>query len=151
MKIKNLAFLPVMLLTRAGVLSSSFLGAQNSTVTRSLASFDQIGISGGFDVILLKQGEAESVTLEVTGIDPDNITTEAKEGKLKIKTKKGNYSNYKAKITVTYRNLKSVGTAVRAILKPFHPSRQTRFPAARSFVIRSFVIGVICHWGHWGH
>lgn len=151
MKIKILAFLTTLLLTTAGVLFSNFLSAQNSTVTRFLASFDQIGISGGFDVILLKQGETESVTLEVSGIDAENIETEAKEGKLKIKTKKGNYSNYKAKITVTYRNLKSVGTVVRAILKPFHPSRQTRFPAARSFVIRSFVIGVICHWGHWGH
>ena len=104
MKIKILGFLTTLLLTMAGVLFSNFLSAQNSTMTRFLASLDQIGISGGFDVILLKQGETESVTLEVSGIDPDNITTEAKEGKLKIKTKKGNYSNYKAKITVTYRD-----------------------------------------------
>ena len=141
MKIKILGFLTVMLLTRAGFLSSSFLGAQNSTVTRSLASFDQIGISGGFDVILLKQGEAESVTLEVTGIDPDNITTEAKEGKLKIKTKKGNYSNYKAKITVTYRKLKSVGNSGSSDIETLSPIKADAFSSG----------SVICHWGHWGH
>ena len=71
MKIKILAFLTTLLLTMAGVLFSNFLSAQNSTMTRFLASLDQIGISGGFDVILLKQGETESVTLEVSGIDPE--------------------------------------------------------------------------------
>jgi hypothetical protein len=87
------------------------LSAQSSTVTRSLESFDKIGISGGFDVVYLKQGNEESVQLDLKGIDADNIETSIKNGVLKIQTKKGSYNNYSAKITVTYKSLKSVANS----------------------------------------
>lgn len=97
--------------------------AQNNTVTRSLGSFDKIGISGGFDKVYLKQGDAESVQLSVKGIDPDNIETIVKDGVLKIQTKKGSYHNFDATITVTYKSLKSVANsgssdvAIQGVLK----------------------------------
>ena len=108
------------------------LAAQNSTVTRSLSSFDKIGISGGFDVVLLKQGDTESVTLEVNGIDPDNIETIVKDGTLKIKTKKGSYSNFKAKITVTYRSLKAVANSGSSDIETLTPIKATDFELASS-------------------
>lgn len=108
------------------------LSAQNSTVTRSLASFDKIGISGGFDVVYIQQGSTESVTLDVSGIDPANIETEVKDGTLKIKTKKGSYSNYKAKITVTYKNLKSVGSSGSSDIEALSVIKADEFKLASS-------------------
>ncbi len=89
----------------------ALLTAQSSSVTRTLGSFDKIGISGGFDVVYLKQGDMESVQLDIKGIDPDQIETEVKNGTLKISTKKGNYRNFKATITVTYKNLKGIANS----------------------------------------
>jgi len=128
----NLNVLSVIVLITAGLLFPFCLDAQNSTVTRSLASFDKIGVSGGFDVVFLKQGDAESVTLDVSGIDPDNIETEVKDGKLKIKTKKGDYSNYKAKITVTYRNLKSVANSGSSNIETLSTIKADEFEFASS-------------------
>jgi hypothetical protein len=93
------------------LLFPALLTAQSSSVTRSLSSFDKIGISGGFDVVYLKQGDTESVQLDLKGIDPDQIETEVKNGTLKINTKKGTYRNFKATITVTYKNLKGVANS----------------------------------------
>lgn len=92
---------------------SLFLTAMASaqTVTRSLSSFDKVAISGGFDVVILQEGNSESVSLEVTGIDPDKITTEVKGSTLEIGTKKGTYKSFKARITVTYKNLRSVASS----------------------------------------
>lgn len=108
------------------------LSAQNSTVTRSLNSFDKVGISGGFDVVFLKQGDAESVTLDVNGIDPDKIETEVKNGTLNIRTKKGWHSDYKAKITVTYRSLKSVANSGSTDVEALTPIKAAEFEYASS-------------------
>lgn len=142
MKINFLALLPakgssstmgfVSVLTTAALLAPICLNAQNSTVTRSLGSFDKIGVSGGFDAVYLKQGDAESVTLDVSGINPDNIETEVKDGTLRIKTKKGNYSNFKAKITVTYRNLKSVANSGSTDIETLTPIKANEFEFASS-------------------
>ncbi len=128
----NLHVLPAILLLTAGLLFPFCLGGQNATVTRSLASFDKIGISGSFDVVFLKQGDSESVTLDVSGIDPEDIETEVKDGKLKIKTKKDDYSNYKAKITVTYRNLKSVANSGSSNIEALSPIKADEFNFASS-------------------
>ena len=85
--------------------------AQKSTVTRTLSSFDKVGISGGYDAVILKEGSTESVSLEVSGIDPDKITTEVKNGTLNIGMKKGSYSDFKARITVTYKSLKAIANS----------------------------------------
>lgn len=132
MKINLLSFLPALFLTTAGLLFPFCLVAQNSPVTRSLASFDKIGISGGFDVVFLKQGDAESVSLDVSGIDPENIETEVKDGQLKIKTKKGTYGNYKARVTVTYRNLKALANSGSSDIETLSPIKADEFEFASS-------------------
>lgn len=132
MKMNFQAFLSSLTVIAVGLLFPFCLAAQNSTVTRTLSSFDKIGISGGFDVVLLKQGDTESVTLDVKGIDPDNIETEVKDGTLKIRTKKGSYSNFKAKITVTYRNLKSVANSGSSDIETLTPIKAEKFELASS-------------------
>jgi HSP20 family molecular chaperone IbpA len=132
MKINFLPFLPAFAITMAGFLCSSGLAAQNSIVTRSLPSFDKIGISGGYDVVFLKEGDVESVSLEVSGTNPDNIETEVKNGILHIKTKKGNYRNLKAKITITYRMLKSVANSGSSDIVALSPIKADEFEFASS-------------------
>jgi hypothetical protein len=89
----------------------SLNGLAQTTVTRTLSSFDKIGISGGFDKVILKEGSAESVTLEVKGVDPDKILTEVKGNTLEIGMKKGSWSNFKATITVTYESIRQVANS----------------------------------------
>lgn len=89
----------------------SFSSAAQTTVTRSLSSFDKIAISGGYDKVILKEGSTESVTIEVSGIDPDKIKTEVNGNTLEIGMKKGNYSNFKAKITVTYKSIREIASS----------------------------------------
>jgi len=88
----------------------AFLTAQ-STVTRSLSAFSRISVSGGYDEVILKEGNAESVSMTVSGIDPDRITTEVEDGQLKIGMKRGSYSNFKARIVVTYRKIEALGNS----------------------------------------
>ena len=88
-----------------------FSANAQTTVTRSLSSFDKIAVSGGFDKLILKEGSAEGVTLEVSGIDPDNIKTEVKGSTLEIGMKKGHWSNFKAKITVTYKSIREIASS----------------------------------------
>ena len=89
----------------------SFSSFAQTTVTRSLSSFDKIAVSGGYDKVILKEGSTESVTLEVSGIDPDNIKTEVKGSTLEIGMKKGSWSNFKAKITVTYKSIRELASS----------------------------------------
>lgn len=86
------------------------LSAQ-TTVTRTLPSFDEVAISGGFDVVELKEGNAETVKLEVSGIDPDQIITEVKGNSLRIGLKKGSHYNYKGKVYLTYRSIKALANS----------------------------------------
>lgn len=85
--------------------------ASGQNVTRNLSSFDKIAISGGFDAVILQEGGSESVSLDVSGVDADKITTEVKGSTLEIGMKKGSYKDFKARITVTYRNLKEVASS----------------------------------------
>jgi len=86
-------------------------GAQKTTATRSLSSFDHVAISGGFDKVLLKEGSAESITLELSGIDADNIKTEVKGNTLEIGVKKGWHGDFKATLTVTYRSINEISNS----------------------------------------
>jgi hypothetical protein len=132
MKINLHGLFAAFMLTTAGILFPFCLAAQNSSITRSLPSFDKIGISGGYDAVFLQEGDSESVTLEISGIDPDKITTEVKNGTLQISTKKGYYKNFKAKITVTYRNLKSVASSGSTDIVALSPIKANEFELATS-------------------
>ncbi len=85
--------------------------AQKATDTRSLSAFEKISTSGGFDKIILKEGAAESITLEVEGIDPTKITTTVKNNTLEIETKRGRWSNYTAILTITYKQLREINNS----------------------------------------
>jgi hypothetical protein len=87
------------------------IGTAQTSVTRTLSSFDKISIAGGFDLIVLEQGDTEKVTMEVSGIDPDKITTEVEGNTLKIGMKRGNWYDFKAKITVYYRNIHEIANS----------------------------------------
>jgi hypothetical protein len=86
------------------------LNAQSST-TRALPSFNEISISGGFDEVILQEGDKESVTLDVKGIDAENIITEVKGRTLKIRMKNGTWYNFNAKLTVTYKKLEEIASS----------------------------------------
>lgn len=124
-----LAWSQALVWTTLGLLFPFCLDAQT---TRALPAFDKIGISGGFDKVFLKQGDTESVTLDVSGINPEDIETVVKDGTLKIKTKKGISANFKAKITVTYRNLKSVANSGSTDVETLNPIKANEFEYASS-------------------
>jgi hypothetical protein len=91
-------------------LLNAALFAQN-TVTRTLPAFDKLAISGGYEKVVLKAGDAESVTIEADGINPDNVITEVKGNTLGIRMKKGSYRSGKIKISLTYRALQEVSNS----------------------------------------
>ncbi len=87
------------------------LTAQTATTTRSLSGFEKVSVSGGYDAVILKEGDKESVTLETSGIDVDKIITEVKGQTLEIGMKRGNYRNFHARITITYRSIKEINNS----------------------------------------
>ncbi|MBL7825921.1 MAG: DUF2807 domain-containing protein [Saprospiraceae bacterium] len=113
------------------VLVPFLLNAQTK-VTRTLSSFDKIGISGGYDKVYLKEGDAESIVLETKGIDPENILTEVSEGTLRIKTKNGHWNNFSATLTITYRKLTSIATSGSSDIESLSVIRASDFKLATS-------------------
>ena len=80
--------------------------------TRQVRGFDAVANSTSIDMVL-RQGNNESVRLDVTGIDLDEIVTEVSGGTLKIRTRKNGWNwnkwkNVRGKIYVTYRSLESI-------------------------------------------
>lgn len=108
------------------------LWAQNATVNRSLEPFDRIDLAGGFDAVLLKAGDAESVSLDVQGIDPDKIITEVKDGRLRITTKNSHPNRHKVRLTVTYRRLSAIANSGSANVETLTPIRGGEFKIATS-------------------
>lgn len=108
------------------------LTAMASAQTRSLSAFDQIAISGGFDAIILQEGSSESVSLDVSGIDADKIITEVKNNTLEIGVKRGNYRNFKARITVTYRNLRRIANSGSSDIEVVSVLKGDKFEIASS-------------------
>lgn len=113
------------------LLAPAFLFGQ-SNVKRTLPAFDKIAISGGYDAIILQEGNEESVALEVKGIDADKIITEVQGHTLKIGMKNGSWSNFKAKITITYRNLKSVASSGSTDIEALSVIKADEFELATS-------------------
>lgn len=103
-----------------------------TTVTRSLSAFSTIHVSGGFDEVVLKTGDQESVRLSVSGIDPDRITTDVSEGQLKIGMKKGSYKSFKARIVVTYRAIESLSNSGSTDIVTESPIKANSFKLSSS-------------------
>jgi hypothetical protein len=98
-------------LALAALFLFSFDSVAQTTVTRSLSAFDKIAISGGFDKVILREGNTESVSIEAKGIDPDKIKTEVRGSTLEIGIKNGSWSNYKATVTVTYKKIREIASS----------------------------------------
>lgn len=113
------------------LLAPTMLFSQTS-VTRSLPSFDKIGVSGGFDGVFVKEGGSESVTIDVKGIDPAQILTDVKDNTLTIKMKNGSWSNFKAKITVTYRSLRAIANSGSTDIEALTVIKADKFELASS-------------------
>ena len=84
--------------------------AQN-TQERNVGSFNQIKIGGAYDVFI-KKGSSASVRLEGPTKDLDKITTEVKDGVLKVQKKKnvswGWNAGKSVKVYITYTELKGL-------------------------------------------
>jgi carbon monoxide dehydrogenase subunit G len=75
---------------------------------RKISSFNGIDISGAFN-IYLKQGDAESVTLEADENIMQYIRTEVKDGILNVGLKESHYHNTgKINVYITIKGLKSI-------------------------------------------
>jgi hypothetical protein len=90
----------------AGVLFSNCSSLQAAD-NRAVSPFTKIENSGPLDIVLEK-GTKESVTVEVTGTDPQKVLTDVTDNILKIHMESGNYSNLKGKVTITYVNLSEI-------------------------------------------
>jgi hypothetical protein len=78
------------------------------TETRNVSSFDQVHVSGSFEVMLAK-GNTESVKIESSSLELDKIETEVEGNKLKIGLKKGTYRNTgNIKVYVTYKEIEGI-------------------------------------------
>jgi hypothetical protein len=88
--------------------SVAFTTYGQQTETRNVNSFDQVHVSGSFDVTLAK-GNTESVKIESTSLELDKIETEVEGDKLKIGFKKGTYRHTGTiKVYVTYKELEAI-------------------------------------------
>jgi hypothetical protein len=108
-----LVLLTISIQTQAQKTSKKIKGDGNqTTTTRNVSDFEKIGVSGSFDVELIKGNEGE-ITIKADANLIEYIVTEVKKGKLHIKTKKGHQikSSHKIKITVTFESLNAIAMA----------------------------------------
>ena len=82
-------------------LSSSVFAWAQKTETRSVSSFSGVKAAEGIDVYL-KKGSKESVSLEVSGVDLQDVITEISGDYLKIHMREGRYRDRTVKVYVTY-------------------------------------------------
>lgn len=85
------------------------LAAQQAE-TRSVGSFSGIKSAEAVDVYL-KKGDKESVRVEVTGTDLDNVITEVVGSYLKIHMANGYYRRANVKAYVTYVNIDKISAS----------------------------------------
>ena len=76
------------------------LSAQD-TETRSLRSFDEISVAQGIDLIAEK-GSENSISLEVSRIDLEDVITEVRGDKLYVKLSRGNHRSNRVRAKLTY-------------------------------------------------
>lgn len=85
----------------------AFVSVAQNTETRELSDFSKLILEGAAD-ISLKQGNANSISIETKNIATNAITTKIKNGTLLVSMKKGKYKNTKIKINLTFQNLAQV-------------------------------------------
>jgi len=81
--------------------------------TRSLSNFKYLSVGQSIDVTLVK-GSKESVTVEISGADLEDVKTDVSGGKLKIQMGKGSFRNVNVSATVTYTELEGISVSSSA-------------------------------------
>jgi Putative auto-transporter adhesin, head GIN domain len=77
--------------------------------TRTLPSFNAIGIAGGFESVILKPGDTEQIVITSKGFKPESVETEVKNGKLNVDMKQGvRYDRGSATLVITYKSIKGL-------------------------------------------
>ena len=76
------------------------LSAQE-TEKRELSRFDEISVAQGIDLVAEK-GTTNSIDLEVSRIDLEDVITEVRGGKLYVKLSRGNHRSNRVRATLTY-------------------------------------------------
>lgn len=78
--------------------------------TRNVGTFDKVGVSGSFDVFLVKGNEGK-IDLKIEDNLSRYLVTEVSDGKLKIKWKKGTNVNTRKNVVITvyFNDINGVG------------------------------------------
>lgn len=80
--------------------------------TRVLESFNKLSVSAGFEKIILKPGDKESIFLSSNGTSLDKIKTFVKNNSLVIEPEKNNYKGCKdVTVIITYKELNTINTS----------------------------------------
>lgn len=96
----------------AFLIIANFSFSQNGE-TRELKNFDKIVVIGNIDVELIN-GDNETAELVLENIDADQIITDIRKRTLKIRLKSLFYKNYKVKIKINYKILRSIVASASA-------------------------------------
>jgi hypothetical protein len=92
------------------IASGTSIWAQESQ-TRNVGSFRGVKVAEGVDVYL-KKGDKESLRVEATGIELENVITELSGTYLKIHMKSGNFrGNVDVKVYVTYVKIEKLSAS----------------------------------------
>jgi Putative auto-transporter adhesin, head GIN domain len=108
-------------------LTATTIFAQKNTETRAIGSFDRIDISGGFQLIELKEGSEESVRIEASGVALDKIETDIVGNTLRIRMKRGSYNDTRIKMLVTYKQLDEVSNSGSSDIEALNTIKGPRF------------------------
>lgn len=87
------------------VFAISSLSAQ--TESRQLSSFNKIELAGAYKVILA-QGGGESINIEASEADKNNLITNVENGTLKIYQKKDSKTHDEITLTIHFKNLEEI-------------------------------------------
>lgn len=87
-----------------------FTAEAQKSQTRTPGSFTKVETGGSWDVTITK-GSKDEVRLESASLDLNKVITEVDGRTLKIKLEKGNYRNVDLTVSITVRELESVGVS----------------------------------------
>ena len=82
-------------------LAMAFTLVAQENDTRKLSSFNEIRVSEGIDLVAQK-GDDNSISIEVSRIDIEDVITEVRGGKLYVHLSRGNHRSNKVRATLTY-------------------------------------------------
>ncbi len=111
--LKSATILFIFTLSLGGVYAQKIKGnGKTINKTRSVGSFDGVGVSGSFDVFLVEGNEGKLDIAVEENLEP-YLVTEVKDGTLKIKWKNGVNIRTSSKTTVTvhFKNINSLAMA----------------------------------------